>query len=593
MKQLQAISNNRQNFKHFWQLLKTERKGLLIILIANTLSNVLMTALPFIMGIAIDQLLKAINQGSNNQPLFDFVYSAIGRPVILMGIASLFAGLLSYVSEYVMSRVSEAVVVNVREAVTEKLTKLPMNFFDTHQIGDMISRTTSDAKKISDFLVMNVPQMVASIASLIFGLAMMFYISSTLTIFVVLIMLLSVLTTKWISNKNKIYAEKSQTSLGLLSNVVEELYTGNMIVKSFNLQEEVTAKMEKANQDYYDLYLKSKFINFSIYPAVRILNQLSFVFSAIASAVLVIQGRMSIGTIQAYLQYVNQISEPVTNSSYVVNSVQNALTAVERIFEILEATEEVPETKDVVTLEKPQGEIAFDHVKFGYRPEKILMNDVNFEVKKNQMVAIVGPTGAGKTTLVNLLMRFYEVNQGTILFDGVPINQLSREHLRSLFGMVLQDSWLFEGTIAENIAYGKKDASLEEVIAAAKAAQCDHFIRTLPQGYQTVITNGGNSISQGQQQLLTIARILLVNPSVVILDEATSSVDTRTEIDVQKAMGEMLTGRTSFVIAHRLSTIIAADIILVMKDGDIVEQGNHETLLAANGMYAQLYQSQF
>lgn len=593
MKQIQAISNNRQNFKHFWQLLKTERTGFLIILVANTISNALMTALPFIMGIAIDDLLKAISTGNSYQTVFELIRSSILSPVVLMGVFSIFAGVLSYISEYVMARVSESIVVTLREEVTEKLTKLPMNFFDTHQIGDIISRTTSDAKKISDFLVMNVPQMVSSIASLTFGLAMMFYISGILTISVMIIMLLSVLTTKWISNKNKIYAEKSQTSLGQLSNVVEELYTGNIIVKSFNLQENVSQKMEKANNDYYNLYLKSKFINFSIYPAVRILNQLSFVFSAIVSAIFVIQGRMSIGTIQAYLQYVNQISEPVTNSSYVVNSIQNALTAVERIFEILDSKEEIPENQNIKSITSPKGEITFEHVKFGYTPEKILMNDVNFEVKKNQMVAIVGPTGAGKTTLVNLLMRFYEVNQGRILFDGIPINQLSREHLRSLFGMVLQDTWLFEGTIAENIAYGKKDATIEEIIAAAKAAQCDHFIRTLSQGYQTVITNGGNSISQGQQQLLTIARILLVNPSIVILDEATSSVDTRTEVDVQKAMGEMLTGRTSFVIAHRLSTIIATDIILVMKDGDIAEQGNHEELLAAQGMYAQLYQSQF
>lgn len=593
MKQIQAISNNRQNFKHFWQLLKTERTGFLIILVANTISNALMTALPFIMGIAIDDLLKAISTGNSYQTVFELIRSSILSPVVLMGVFSIFAGVLSYISEYVMARVSESIVVTLREEVTEKLTKLPMNFFDTHQIGDIISRTTSDAKKISDFLVMNVPQMVSSIASLTFGLAMMFYISGILTISVMIIMLLSVLTTKWISNKNKIYAEKSQTSLGQLSNVVEELYTGNIIVKSFNLQENVSQKMEKANNDYYNLYLKSKFINFSIYPAVRILNQLSFVFSAIVSAIFVIQGRMSIGTIQAYLQYVNQISEPVTNSSYVVNSIQNALTAVERIFEILDSKEEIPENQNIKSITSPKGEITFEHVKFGYTPEKILMNDVNFEVKKNQMVAIVGPTGAGKTTLVNLLMRFYEVNQGRILFDGIPINQLSREHLRSLFGMVLQDTWLFEGTIAENIAYGKKDATIEEIIAAAKAAQCDHFIRTLSQGYQTVITNGGNSISQGQQQLLTIARILLVNPSIVILDEVTSSVDTRTEVDVQKAMGEMLTGRTSFVIAHRLSTIIAADIILVMKDGDIAEQGNHEELLAAQGMYAQLYQSQF
>lgn len=593
MKVIKELSSNRQNLSRFWKLLKTEQRSFIFILLASTLSNVFLTAIPFIMGLAIDRLLKVLSISDSGIDRITLVKSVIFGPVMGLVAMVLALSLLSYVSEFIMSRVSEAIVVTLRENVTEKLTKLPMGFFDTHQIGDIISRTTSDAKKISDFLVMNVTQMISSIVSLTLGVIMMFFISGKLTIFVLVIMTLSVLTTKWISNKNKIYAEESQASLGQLSNVVEELYTGNVIVKSFNLQENVMEKMEQANRSYYQLYLKSRFINFSIYPAIRLLNQLSFVFSAVAGAVLVIRGSMSIGTIQAYLQYVNQISEPITNSSYVVNSIQNALSAIERIFVILDSEEEVSEQKTEKIIAEPKGEISFNQVAFGYTPEKTLMKQVDFQVKKNQMVAIVGPTGAGKTTLVNLLMRFYEVNEGEITFDGVPINELTREHLRSLFGMVLQDTWLFEGTIEKNIAYGKKDATLEEVIAAAKAAQCDHFIRTLPDGYQTVITGEGSGISQGEQQLLTIARILLVNPSVVILDEATSSVDTRTEIDVQKAMSEMLKGRTSFVIAHRLSTIISADMILVMEDGDIVEQGNHTELLAKEGTYAKLYNSQF
>lgn len=593
MKIVKELSNNRQNLVRFWRLLKTEQSHFILILLASTLSNALLTAIPFIMGMTIDQLLRVLSTRNKGVDTHSLVTSVILGPVSWLLLIVIALSILSYISELIMSRVGESIVVTLRKNVTEKLTTLPMNFFDTHQIGDIISRTTSDAKKISDFLVMNVTQMISSIVSLTLGILMMFVISGKLTIFVLLIMTLSVVTTKWISAKNKVYAEESQASLGALSNVVEELYTGNVIVKSFNLQGNVMKKMEKANQEYYQLYLKSRFINFSIYPAIRILNQLSFVFSAIAGAVLVIRGSMSIGTIQAYLQYVNQISEPITNSSYVVNAIQNALSAIERIFEILDSQEEEAETNTGKRITEPKGEIAFNQVAFGYTPENTLMKQVDFQVKKNQMVAIVGPTGAGKTTLVNLLLRFYEVNQGTITFDGIPINELTRAHLRSLFGMVLQDTWLFEGTIQENIAYGKKEASLEEVIAAAKAAQCDHFIRTLPEGYQTVITGEGSGISQGEQQLLTIARILLVDPSVVILDEATSSVDTRTEIDVQKAMKMMLQGRTSFVIAHRLSTIVSADMILVMEDGNIVEQGSHQELLEEDGTYARLYNSQF
>ncbi|MHC5268643.1 ABC transporter ATP-binding protein [Enterococcus sp. LJL98] len=583
----------RQNLRHFWALLKTEKLSFFVILFASTLSNVLLTAIPFLMGLAIDRLLQVLQLDVSGDTRLLFVKEAVWGPVMGLILIVPALSLLSYTSEFVMARVSESLVVTLREKVTDKLTRLPMAFFDTYQIGEIISRTTSDAKKVSDFLVMNVTQMLSSIVSLTLGLVMMFYLNGYLTLFVLLILLFSVFTTRWIANKNKLYAEESQASLGELSNIVEELYAGNGIIKTFNLQEQMQGKVAQANQAYAQQYLKSRFINFSIYPAIRFLNQLSFVFSALAGAVLVLRGSLSIGTIQAYLQYVNQISEPITNSSYVVNAAQNALTGIERIFEILEQPEEMEEPLSGAELVDPKGAIAFQQVSFGYTPEKTLMKAVDFTVQPQQMVAIVGPTGAGKTTLVNLLMRFYEVNQGTITFDGIPIQSLTRERLRRLFGMVLQDTWLFEGTIQENIAYGKPEATLEEVMAAAKAAQCDHFIRTLPEGYQTVITGEGSELSQGEQQLLTIARVLLVDPSVVILDEATSSVDTRTEMAVQKAMQAMLTGRTSFVIAHRLSTIVSADRIFVMNEGDIVEQGTHLELLARKGMYAQLYHSQF
>ena len=593
MKRIDEHLERGKNVRRFFRLLKKERKSFLLIMLMGVLNNASMTAIPFVMGLAIDDLIRLLKEVGVSGITTAEVIAVMQVPAaVMLGLVMVIGG-TSYIAESVMARVSESVVLTVRKAVTEKFTKLPIGFFDTHQVGEIMSRTTSDARKISDFLVMNVNQLFSSVVSLLLGLAMMLYISGMLSLVVVSIMLLSVVTTRWISNKNKVYAEKSQAALGDLSNVVEELYTGNVIVKSFNMQEDVSVKMDQVNRAYEEVYFKSKFINFSIYPAIRVLNQLSFVCSAVVGSVLAIRGSLSIGTLQAYLQYVNQISEPVTTSSYVVNSIQNALSAVERVFMILDSPEEARESLHPQTISEPKGVISFKGVKFGYTPDTLLMKDVSFDVKANQMVAIVGPTGAGKTTLVNLLMRFYEVNGGAITFDGIPVTQLTRQHLRSLFGMVLQDSWIFDGTVRDNIAYGKRDATYQEVVKAAEAAQSDHFIRTLPEGYDTVITNAGNTISQGQQQLLTIARILLADPSVVILDEATSSVDTRTEVSVQKAMKQMMRGRTSFVIAHRLSTIVSADVILVMKDGDIIEVGNHQELLSKGGFYAQLYNSQF
>lgn len=492
-----------------------------------------------------------------------------------------------------MASFSEKIGLYLRTAVTEKFNKLPMSYFDTHQVGDILSRVTSDINRVSNVMLTGVNQMLSSLVNVLFGVVLLFVISPGLTWIVLGVLVVSSLATKWISEKNRKYSDEAQTQLGALNNDIEEFMTGNVIVKSFNLQEQATASIEEINHRHYKAFKKAQFINYAIYPVIRILNQVAFVISAVYGAVLVIQGRMSIGTVQAYLQYINQISEPITNFAYVINALQGAMASLERITDILDEDEMVPEQPKLTELADPQGKVEFNHVKFGYTKDKILMNDISFVAKPNEMIAIVGPTGAGKTTLVNLLMRFYELNDGYIALDDVKTTDMSRSAIRRIFGMVLQDTWLFEGTIAENIAYGKKEATRAEIIEAAKAAQCDFFISTLPDGYDTVISSEDSMVSQGQQQLLTIARILLADPAMLILDEATSSVDTRTEVVIQQAMKRAMKGRTSFIIAHRLSTIQSADLILVMKDGDIIETGTHEELLEKRAFYYDLYQSQF
>lgn len=422
---------------------------------------------------------------------------------------------------------------------------------------------------------------------------MLFYIDLKLSLFVFLLLLVSSLVTHRFGKKNKEFADKNQSTLGSLNNKMEEYLAGNLVTKTFNQQPHAIETIRKVNQTHYQAFKKAQFMNFAIYPAIRLINQLAFIISAIVGGFLVLSGSITLGLLQAYLQYINQISEPVSTASYVINSIQSATAAIDRIFEIMDEPNERPDCKDSQIIDSPRGSITFNQVQFGYTPDKTLMKNVNFAVKPKQTIAIVGPTGAGKTTLVNLLMNFYELDEGSISFDGIDITSLSRSELRRHFGMVLQNTWLFEGTVSENIAYGNRQASREEIIATAKIAQCDHFIRTLPHGYDTIISSENGSLSQGQQQLLTIARVLLADPSVVILDEATSSVDTRTEAMIQKAMNAVTENRTSFIIAHRLSTIQNADLILVMKNGDIIEQGTHDSLLSEPTLYASLYNSQF
>ena len=584
---------NLQSFKRFWKMIKPEHPIFYGLMICSLIGNLLIVAMTYIMAIGIDNLLEAIKRVGLKGMTLPLVEEALLGPVLLLILFSIISSITSFIQERAMASLSERVTLRIRKEVTKKFKTLPMAFFDNHQVGDIISRSTTGLNQLSQVLLTGINQFFTSVVTILFAGIMLFYIDAKLTILVLLLIGGSTFMTTKIANKNKVFADQSQAELGQLNNKMEEYLAGNLVTKTFNQQQNAEKTIDAVNQQHYRAFKKAQFLNFAIYPAIRFINQLAFIISAILGAMLVLSGGITIGFLQAYLQYINQISEPISTASYVINSIQAAMASIDRIFVILDEADEQPEATHLETISSPKGAIEFKNVQFGYTPEKILMKNVDFSVQPKKTVAIVGPTGAGKTTLVNLLMRFYEINQGAITFDGIDITKLSRQNLRNLFGMVLQNTWLFEGTVADNIAYGKKDASREEIIEAAKIAQCDHFIRTLPQGYDTIISSENGALSQGQQQLLTIARIILANPPVVILDEATSSVDTRTEAHIQKAMETVKENRTSFVIAHRLSTIENADLILVMKNGDIIEKGTHQELLQAPTLYASLYNSQF
>ncbi|EOF32475.1 ABC transporter ATP-binding/permease [Enterococcus faecalis EnGen0116] len=574
-------------------MIKPEHPIFYGLMICSLIGNLLIVAMTYIMAIGIDNLLEAIKRVGLKGMTLPLVEEALLGPVLLLILFSIISSITSFIQERAMASLSERVTLRIRKEVTKKFKTLPMAFFDNHQVGDIISRSTTGLNQLSQVLLTGINQFFTSVVTILFAGIMLFYIDAKLTILVLLLIGGSTFMTTKIANKNKVFADQSQAELGQLNNKMEEYLAGNLVTKTFNQQQNAEKTIDAVNQQHYRAFKKAQFLNFAIYPAIRFINQLAFIISAILGAMLVLSGGITIGFLQAYLQYINQISEPISTASYVINSIQAAMASIDRIFVILDEADEQPEATHLETISSPKGAIEFKNVQFGYTPEKILMKNVDFSVQPKKTVAIVGPTGAGKTTLVNLLIRFYEINQGAITFDGIDITKLSRQNLRNLFGMVLQNTWLFEGTVADNIAYGKKDASREEIIEAAKIAQCDHFIRTLPQGYDTIISSENGALSQGQQQLLTIARIILANPPVVILDEATSSVDTRTEAHIQKAMETVTENRTSFVIAHRLSTIENADLILVMKNGDIIEKGTHQELLQAPTLYASLYNSQF
>ena len=587
-----SIKNFKKAVSNFLSLLGERKLPFLISIVANIISTVLVVAIPWISAIAIDDIVKILNDNTVVDK-WSAVFGFLIKPVSLLGIIAVSIFVLSYLQEYISAILGEEVAQSLRVKLSEKFTKLPMNFFDTNQVGDILSKLTTDIEKVAEVIGSSFTRFVYSFLIMILVIIMLFTINVKLTLIVLAILLISIVVTYYVSKLTQRIFSQDMTSLSELSSLTEEALTGNLVVQSFNKQEDIIANIDESIEKQYTAGKTLEFTIFSIYPSIRFITQIAFVTSAVMSAVLVINGHLTLGLALAFLQYITQISEPVTTSAYIINSLQNALVSVERVYDILELPEEIELSEDTHLLDNTRGEIIFENVSFGYSKDKLLMKNVNFTAKSEQMVAIVGPTGAGKTTLINLLMRFYDVNGGRILFDGVDISKVTRKELRANFGMVLQDTWLFKGTIAENIAYGKPDATREEIIEAAKLAKCDSFIRKLPQGYDTIITSENGMVSQGEQQLLTIARTILPNPKVMILDEATSSIDTKTEKDIQAVISQLMKGRTSFVIAHRLSTIRNADLILAMKDGDIVEQGNHDELMAVNGIYANLYNTQF
>ena len=584
--------DTKQTIKRFCGRIAKQKKSLIIVALATLLSSAAFTVMPLAMGLGIDRLVLAIQNYNGSISILQTAVQALGLPILLMTIAFLTSCVLSYLQQYMVASVGEKLTLSFRKDVSAKLSRLPLRYFDTHKTGDIMSRVTNDLEKVSTVMQVGLMQLISSVFTILLAVIAMLVLSPKLFLVVLISLVFSMAATGFVSALAQRAYGENMASMGVMSGKIEEIYTGNQVVKLFNQQQVMLRDAEELSLQQFKAQRRAQFADYAIYPAIRVLGQLGFIATAVFGGGMALSGAITLGALQAFLQYVNQIAEPVTEASYVITSLQAAIAGMERVYSLLDEEEEVPNKindNEHIT----QGHVTFRNVRFGYSPDHILMKGLDLEVRPNEMVAIVGPTGGGKTTMVNLLLRFYEVNGGSITIDGKDITTMSRCKMRHRIGMVLQDTWLFEGTVAENIAYGRMDASREEIVAAAKAACCDHFIRTLPQGYDTQLSGENTGVSQGQMQLLTIARAMLTDPAILVLDEATSSVDTRTEMEIQKAMARLMQGRTSFVIAHRLSTIQNADIILVMKDGDIVERGSHNDLLKQNGFYAALYNSQF
>lgn len=548
---------------------------------------------PMYSAIVIDHLWQSIQAAISQGIPFSITWENMGAELTQLSVQYFLTWIFYYLQSFLMPSVAENLTLSLRKQVAEKLNRLPLRFFDQNKAGEILSRVTSDLDKVTEVLQTGLLKMIVAIGTVIGSLVVMFLYSIQLTGIFLLFMVVSMLITRIVARKNLKSAAERQETIGELTGIVEEFYNGRDVIKAYNHEHASIARVKEASAKNAAASQKADFLTNCVNPLIRLLTRLAHVVIAIIAGYEMINGRMSVGVVQAFFQYINQAAEPLTEASFMFNSLQAALASAERTFEMLDEEEERPDTPYPVILREPKDQISFQHVSFGYQPGRLLMKDISFTAQPGQKIAIVGSTGAGKTTLVNLLMRFYEVNGGVISIDGVSTSDMTRKGLRSNFGMVLQDTWLFEGTVAENIAYGKADASREEIIDAAKAAKVDYFIRTMPHGYDTVLDNEASALSAGQRQLLTIARVFLCDPPILILDEATSSVDTRTETEIGKAMNQLMKGRTSFIIAHRLSTIRDADTILFMDHGNIIEQGSHEKLLKKNGAYAALYYSQF
>lgn len=548
---------------------------------------------PYYSAGVIDLLFKEINAAVEAGVPFVMSWQPLGEQMTVLCLAYLLTAVFYYLQGHLMASVAEKLILTLRMQISGKLNKLPLRYFDGNKPGEILSRVTSDLDKVSETLQTGLLKLVTAIGTLVGAFAFMFYYSWILTLIFIGFTAVSLIITKLISKKNLQASALRQEGLAYFTGIAEEYYTGRDVIRAYNREKESASAVREAVDELRIATKKTDFLQNCVNPLIRFLSRAAQAVIMLIACIWMIDGKITIGVVQAFFQYINLASEPLTETSYMINSLQSALASAERTFAFIDDEEEIADTSTPVRLKDVKGEIAFNNVSFGYSPEKLLMKNVGFVAKSGQKIAVVGSTGAGKTTLINLLMRFYEVNGGEITIDGTPTTALTRKDLRSNFGMVLQDTWLFGGTVAENIAYGKPDATMEEIRAAARAAKVDYFIRTMPQGYDTVLDNEADNLSVGQRQLITIARAFLCNPPIIILDEATSSVDTRTEAEISKAMTALMAHRTSFVIAHRLSTIRDADVILYMENGNIVEQGNHKILLEKGGKYAELYYSQF
>ena len=548
---------------------------------------------PKILGKATTKIFEGLVQKITGVPDASIDFGYIGNIAMILVVLYLVSSLFGIIQSFIMSGVAQKVSYNLRKQISEKMDTLPLNYFDTRTNGEVLSRITNDVDTVNQTLNQSLSQIITSVVTLIGVLIMMFSISWIMTLATFIILPVSMVLISLVVKKSQKYFKSQQEYLGHLNGQVEEVYGGHNIMKAFNREEASTKDFDELNNTLYKSAWKSQFLSGMMMPIMSFVGNLGYVLVSILGGWLTIKSVITVGDIQAFIQYVRSFNQPIAQMAQVANIMQSTAAAAERVFEFLDEEDEVKDPVNSVDPSEIRGEVEFEDVHFGYNPDKIIINDFSVDVKPGQKVAIVGPTGAGKTTIVKLLMRFYDINSGSIKIDGHDIRDFKRADLRNLFGMVLQDTWLFNGTIMENLRYGRLDATDAEVKEAAKAAHVDHFVKTLPDGYNMVLNEEASNISQGQKQLLTIARAFLKDPKLLILDEATSSVDTRTELLIQKAMEKLMEGRTSFIIAHRLSTIRDADLILVMKDGDIVEQGNHEELLEKGGFYSSLYNSQF
>ena len=573
---------------HYMSVFKVQMAFIVIFAICGTVFDIVG---PKILGKATTEIYNGLVSKVSGGSGMDF--GRIGQILLMTLGLYLISALCSFIQGYLMTGVSQKTTYRLRKEISEKINRMPMNYFDTKPVGEVLSRVTNDIDTLGQSLNQSATQMITSVTTLIGVLAMMLSISPLMTLVALLILPVSMGLISGIMKRSQKYFRGQQEYLGEVNGQVEEVYSGHNIVKAFNKEKDVLEEFEKDNKKLYESAWKSQFFSGMMMPIMQFVGNLGYVMVALLGGVFVIKGSIEVGDIQSFFQYIRNFTQPIQQIAQVTNLLQSSAAASERVFEFLDEEEEVQQPENPDSIEGLNGNVQFEHVEFGYNPDKIIVHDFSADVHDGQKVAIVGPTGAGKTTMVKLLMRFYDVNKGAIKVDGHDVKNFNRSELHEMFGMVLQDTWLFSGTIMENIRYGRLDATDEEVIAAAKAAHIHNFIMQQPGGYQMVLDEETSNISQGQKQLLTIARAILADNKILILDEATSSVDTRTEMQIQKAMDNLMKGRTSFVIAHRLSTIKDADLILVMKDGDIIEQGNHKELLAANGFYADLYNSQF